>query len=121
CRASALLPTAFSPRPANPFPNPCPAAGHNPALQGMHAGYLTTPAGGSQHAAVAVRSPAMRRLLALSLLLLSSVPVLATDAKMDAPTSGTTAVPAPPAWLEELDGLYDARLRVAGLEQRDFS
>lgn len=63
----------------------------------------------------------MRRLLALSLLLLSSVPVLATDAKMDAPTSGTTAVPAPPAWLEELDGLYDARLRVAGLEQRDFS
>lgn len=29
-------------------------------------------------------------------------------------------MPSPPAWLEELDALYDADLRVAGLEERDF-
>lgn len=48
----------------------------------------------------------MRRVLALSLLLL---PMTAT------------AVPPPPPWLGELDALYDARLRVAGLEDRTFS
>lgn len=33
----------------------------------------------------------------------------------------SAAVPAPPAWLDELDELYDAEVRVAGLEDRAFS
>ena len=32
----------------------------------------------------------------------------------------TPTMPSPPAWLEALDALYDADLRVAGLEERDF-
>lgn len=50
----------------------------------------------------------MHRVLVLSLLML---PLLATAAPM----------PPPPAWLGELDGLYDPRIRVAGLEDRAFS
>jgi Zinc carboxypeptidase len=33
----------------------------------------------------------------------------------------TAAMPTPPAWLDELDALYDARVRVTGLEDRAFS
>jgi hypothetical protein len=47
----------------------------------------------------------MRRILLLSLLLW--------------PWLSASATP-PPTWLEELDALYDARIRVAGLEDRRF-
>jgi predicted deacylase len=42
-----------------------------------------------------------------------------TDAA-PAPASGD-ALPAPPAWLDELDALYDAEIRVAGLGDRAFA
>ena len=54
---------------------------------------------------------AMRRILALSLSLVALL----------APGIALAAVPPPPAWLVELDALYDARIRVAGLEDRTFS
>jgi len=66
----------------------------------------------------------MRRVLALSLLLL---PMLspdisrAQDAEVPGTSAAANAMPPPPAWLHELDALYDARIRVAGLESRMFS
>ena len=36
-------------------------------------------------------------------------------------TFANAALPPPPAWLEALDALYDAEVRVAGLEDRTFS
>ncbi|MDQ2701385.1 MAG: peptidase M14 [Pseudomonadota bacterium] len=36
-------------------------------------------------------------------------------------TTTPTEIPPPPAWLNELDALYDAKVRVSGLEERDFS
>ncbi|MGQ4659588.1 M14 family zinc carboxypeptidase [Lysobacter sp. F6437] len=66
----------------------------------------------------------MRRLLALSLLLL---PLLlpnasrAKDADTDPGTPANTPMPPPPAWLEELDALYDTNIRVADLKDRAFS
>jgi len=55
----------------------------------------------------------MRRALALSLLL-SSLLVPGMSAAQN-------AMPPPPAWMDELDALYDTRVRVAGLEDRAFS
>ncbi len=68
----------------------------------------------------------MRRVLGLSLLLLYSAfhDVSAARAAEAAPGSGAVAVaamPPPPAWLDALDALYDARVRVAGLEDRAFA
>lgn len=37
------------------------------------------------------------------------------------PQAAAAPLPPPPAWLDEIDALYDARLRVAGLDKRDFS
>lgn len=37
------------------------------------------------------------------------------------PAPTAAPLPRPPAWLGTLDALYDARLRVPGLEQRDFA
>ncbi len=68
----------------------------------------------------------MPRVPVLSLLLL--LPLLFPDMAMArdsgiAPSAaaGTAALPAPPAWLKALDARYDARIRVAGLEDRAFS
>ena len=60
----------------------------------------------------------MHRILALSLLLLSLLPFLSQAQEAEVPA--IDAMP-PPAWLEELDALYDARIRVAGLDDRTFS
>ena len=51
----------------------------------------------------------MHRTLALLLLMIASTPATAA------------APPPPPAWLGELDPLYDAKLRVEGLEDRAFA
>ena len=51
----------------------------------------------------------MRRTLALLLLMLASTATTATP------------LPPPPAWLADLDALYDAEVRVAGLDDRKFS
>lgn len=67
------------------------------------------------------------RIPALSTLLLSTL--LAVAATGCAESAGTqppepttnTGVPAPPAWLGELERLYDRELRVDGLESRTFS
>jgi len=66
----------------------------------------------------------MRRVLALSLLLLPLLlPAASTarEADADPGPAASGALPPPPAWLGELDALYDARIRVAGLEDRRFS
>ena len=66
----------------------------------------------------------MPRVLALSLLLLPLLlpNVSAARETKAAPESATAdAMPPPPAWLNELDALYDARVRVTGLEDRAFS
>ena len=56
----------------------------------------------------------MRRVLALTLLLaLMPIPAAADDAP--------AALPPPPAWLGGLDALYDAEIRVDGLEDRAFA
>lgn len=65
----------------------------------------------------------MPRALALSLLLLPLLlPNMSVARETDtAPKPATAgAMPSPPAWLEGLDALYDARIRVAGLEDRAF-
>jgi hypothetical protein len=81
--------------------------------------------GASEHASLPSRSiTAMRRVLALSLLLL---PVLlpnmssAREAEAVSKPTAANAMPPPPAWLKELDALYDTSIRVAGLEDRAFS
>ena len=62
-------------------------------------------------------------LLASTLLVLAACAGTPTQAPpalpMQAPATAT-AVPAPPAWLEDLAALYDAHLRVDGLETRTF-
>jgi Zinc carboxypeptidase len=67
----------------------------------------------------------MHRLLALSLLstLVALLLPLATARSAEAPPepAATAAMPPPPAWLDRLDALYDARVRVTGLEDRAFS
>ena len=66
--------------------------------------------------------PAMRRLLLLPLLALLALPLRASTPAGDAaPPAAATAVPAPPAWLGAMDARYDARIRVAGLEDRRFA
>lgn len=62
----------------------------------------------------------MRR-VALSLLLLPLLWPGASVARPDnMPTGAAARTTPPPAWLGELDALYDARIRVAGLEDRAF-
>jgi hypothetical protein len=66
----------------------------------------------------------MSRFLALSMLLLSLAwATLSTAQPAAATTESTTAnaMPPPPDWLGALDALYDARVRVADLEDRRFS
>ena len=81
-----------------------------------HAPTLRTTA---SHAAV------MRPALALCLLLTMMTPTtIARNTDMppaDATTIASTAVPPPPAWLSDLDALYDMELRVADLEDRTFN
>lgn len=56
------------------------------------------------------------------LLLGAAMPSRSQTHAAPAPASApATTVPAPPAWLDELDALYDAEIRVAGLEDRAFS
>ena len=65
----------------------------------------------------------MRHALALSLLLLPLLPTM-SQARVTETTSKpatTEAMPPPPAWLDELDALYDAGIRVPDLEDRTFS
>ncbi|MEN1971328.1 M14 family zinc carboxypeptidase [Luteimonas sp. MJ204] len=57
----------------------------------------------------------MRHVPALPLLFLLAT-LLAS-----APSPAAPAMPPPPAWLDELDALYDSHIRVAGLEDRRFS
>ena len=67
----------------------------------------------------------MRAALALSLsfVLLSSCASLdrGTAARPEPATTGKAGMPAPPAWLDGLDALYDARIRAPGLDDRRFS
>ncbi len=65
----------------------------------------------------------MRRVLALSLLVLPLLWPGASAAQEAESASAPEKVtmPPPPTWLKELDALYDARIRVAGLEDRTFS
>src|SRR5690606_1514655 len=57
----------------------------------------------------------LRHVPALPLLFLLAT-LLASAASPAAP-----AMPPPPAWLDELDALYDSHIRVAGLDDRRFS
>src|SRR5690606_37568034 len=71
------------------------------------------PSAPSEHASIPVRNDnAMPRAL---LLILLSMLLPNLSVAQESPT-----MPSPPAWLEALDALYDADLRVAGLEERDF-
>ncbi len=65
----------------------------------------------------------MRRVLALSLLVLPLLWSGASAAQDAEPASApeTAIMPPPPSWLKQLDALYDARIRVAGLDDRMFS
>ncbi|WP_334180406.1 M14 family zinc carboxypeptidase [Pseudoxanthomonas sp.] len=68
----------------------------------------------------------MRPALTLCLLLTMMTPTTIArnthDATPAATADAATApVPPPPAWLSDLDALYDAKLRVAGLEDRTFN
>ncbi len=65
----------------------------------------------------------MPRTLVLSLLLLPLLLPTVSGAQEAHVTATTTPteIPPPPAWLNELDALYDAKVRVSGLEERDFS
>ncbi len=68
----------------------------------------------------------MRPALALCLLLSMMTPTtIARNANNPHPTAtagrAATPVPPPPAWLPDLDALYDAQLRVDGLEDRTFN
>ena len=63
----------------------------------------------------------------LVLLLSSIIPLafcstgaLARTAPAAADDAAAATLPAPPAWLDELDALYEAHLRVPGLEERRF-
>ena len=62
----------------------------------------------------------MRPLVALLLLWsLASLPQAWADEAPASPAAGAP-LPPPPGWLAGLDALYDARIRVAGLEDRRF-
>ena len=68
----------------------------------------------------------MRPALVLCLLLTMMTPTtIARNAANPHPPAtvehAATPVPPPPAWLPDLDTLYDAHLRVDGLEDRTFS
>jgi hypothetical protein len=66
----------------------------------------------------------MRHVLALSLLLLPLLLPNMSKARENETTSrpaAADAMPPPPAWLEDLDALYDASIRVPGLEDRAFT
>lgn len=66
----------------------------------------------------------MRPALALCLLLTMMTPTTIarnTDASPASTARASTSVPPPPAWLADLDALYDAQLRVPGLEDRTFN
>lgn len=56
----------------------------------------------------------------LATLLLAATPD-GTCAPPPAAAATTASLPSPPDWLAALDALYDARIRVAGLEDRQFS
>ena len=59
----------------------------------------------------------MRRLLALSLLLSSLLlPSVSGARDTKAPPVSADPMPLPPAWLNDLDELYDPRIRVPGLD-----
>jgi hypothetical protein len=62
----------------------------------------------------------MPRALALSLLL-STLLMPGVSGAREPATPAPDTMPPPPAWLDELDALYDARIRVAGLEDRAFA
>src|SRR5690606_17346437 len=79
------------------------------------------PQGVSEHRPWLSRSTAMRRVLALSLLLLPLLWPALAGARNKPPQTPADPMPPPPAWLDELDALYDSRIRVAGLEDRAFS
>src|SRR3546814_13572828 len=64
----------------------------------------------------------MRHVLVLSLLLLLLPNMSKAQEAEAAPEPATAdAMPPPPAWLDELDALYDTSIRVPGLEDRTFS
>lgn len=64
----------------------------------------------------------MRHVLALSLLLLLLPNMSKAGETGAAPKPvAADALPPPPAWLGELDALYDAGIRVAGLDDRRFA
>lgn len=65
----------------------------------------------------------MRFVLTLPLLLPLLLPGACWSQEAEAgPASATAAtMPAPPAWLDELDALYDKDIRAAGLDDRKFS
>lgn len=63
----------------------------------------------------------MRQLIALLLCAVGALPAFSADNVPGAPAlEAAGRLPAPPPWLEELDALYDARIRVPGLEERRF-
>jgi len=64
---------------------------------------------------------AMTRRIARLLTILLLTMSLATPATAAASPGTAQTMPPPPPWLQELDALYDAGLRVTGLEQRDFA
>src|SRR3546814_4062794 len=64
----------------------------------------------------------MRHVLVLSLLLLLLPNMSKAQEAEAAPEPATAdAMPPAPAWLDELDALYDTSIRVPGLEDRTFS
>ena len=68
----------------------------------------------------------MQRVLALFLLTALLCPLLlsvstARGAEVPPEPAPAAAMPSPPAWLDELDALYDARIRLTGLDDRAFS
>lgn len=75
----------------------------------------------SEHAASPQRTIAMPRALALSLLLSTLLlPNMSHAGETGTAPQPADAMPPPPAWLADLDALYDQRIRVAGLEDRAF-
>lgn len=60
-------------------------------------------------------------LLACTLLSLTAWAGTPSQALPAPASTTTTPVPPPPAWLQELESLYDERLRVHGLETRTFA
>ena len=67
----------------------------------------------------------MRPALVLCLLLTMMTPTTIArntdNANAPAVAPASTPIPSPPAWLSDIDSLYDADLRVAGLDDRTFS